>query len=81
MSPACGIDFGTSNSSAGFMRDGAPVLVKVEGDSTSIPSAIFYPAFGGNICFGGRAIESYVEGENGRLFRAIKSILGSSLIN
>jgi hypothetical chaperone protein len=80
VSPACGIDFGTSNSSAGFVRDGAPVLVKVEGESTSIPSAIFYPAFGGNICFGGRAIESYVEGENGRLFRAIKSILGSSLI-
>ena len=81
VSLACGIDFGTSNSSAGFVQVGTPVLVKVEGDSTSIPSAIFYPAFGGNICFGGRAIESYVEGENGRLFRAIKSILGSSLIN
>ena len=81
MSTACGIDFGTSNSSAGFLQAGAPVLVKVEGESTSIPSAIFYSAFGGSICFGGRAIDAYVEGENGRLFRAIKSILGSSLVN
>jgi hypothetical chaperone protein len=81
LSLPCGIDFGTSNSSVGFFRDGAPELARVEGEAATIPSAIFIPAHGGAAEFGRQAIESYVEGENGRLFRALKSILGGELID
>ncbi|WP_400766116.1 Hsp70 family protein [Methylosinus sporium] len=81
MSLACGIDFGTSNSSVGYMAEGEPRLVPLEGDSVSLPSAIFYPAYGGKLGFGRAAISLYIDRENGRLFRAIKSILGGSLIH
>ncbi|HEY8065908.1 MAG TPA: Hsp70 family protein [Methylosinus sp.] len=81
MSLACGIDFGTSNSSVGFMAGGEPTLVPLEGASVTIPSAIFYPAYNGSLSFGRAAIGLYIDRENGRLFRAIKSILGGSLIH
>lgn len=81
MSPACGIDFGTSNSSVGIVVDGAPALVPVEDESFSIPSAIFYPAYGGSLAFGRAAVRLYTDRENGRLFRALKSVLGGSLIH
>lgn len=63
------------------MAGGAPVLVPLEGESVTLPSAIFYPARGGALAFGRAAVDLYVEREEGRLFRAIKSILGSSLIH
>ena len=40
--PACGLDFGTSNSALGIVRGGVPVLAPVEGAETLIPSAIFF---------------------------------------
>jgi len=39
---ACGLDFGTSNSAIGVVRNGAPTLAPVEADDTLIPSAIFF---------------------------------------
>ena len=39
---ACGLDFGTSNSAIGVVRDGWPVLSPVEQDATLIPSAVFF---------------------------------------
>ncbi|MBI3506796.1 MAG: Hsp70 family protein [Proteobacteria bacterium] len=79
---ACGLDFGTSNSAIGIARDGTAALAPVEAGGTLIPSAVFidYEA-DGKALFGNAAIAAYVGQTEGRLMRALKSILGSSLID
>lgn len=84
---ACGLDFGTSNSAIGVARDKVAALAPVEADSTLIPSAVFFDyetqARGakGRVLFGNEAILAYVGQTEGRLMRALKSILGSPLID
>jgi hypothetical chaperone protein len=79
---ACGLDFGTSNSAIGIIRDGAPVLVPADSDSTLVPSAVFFDAeTRGRILFGREAIAASVAQNEGRLTRALKSILASTLIH
>src|SRR6185312_14003779 len=79
---ACGLDFGTSNSAIGIARSGAPVLAPVEGEATLLPSAVFFDyETRGRILFGAEAIDTYIGQTEGRLMRALKSILGSPLID
>lgn len=79
---ACGLDFGTSNSAIGVARDGTAALAPVEGDRTLIPSAVFADyETKGRVLFGDAAIAAYVAQTDGRLMRALKSILSSSLID
>jgi hypothetical chaperone protein len=79
---ACGLDFGTSNSAIGIVRDGTPRLAPVEGDATLIPSAVFFDYETRNrILFGSEAVATYIGQTEGRLMRALKSILGSPLID
>src|SRR5262245_3997955 len=79
---ACGLDFGTSNSAIGVVGDGGPVLAPVEGEATLIPSAVFLDyETRGRILFGAAAIAAYMGATEGRLMRALKSILGSPLID
>lgn len=79
---ACGLDFGTSNSAIGVVLGGAPLLAPVEGGETLIPSAVFFDYENkGNVLFGAEAIETYIGQHDGRLMRALKSILGSPLID
>jgi hypothetical chaperone protein len=80
MTNACGIDFGTSNSTVAVARAGETVLVPVEGADTTIPSAIFYPAGGEAPLYGRAAVRAYSAREPGRLMRSLKSILGSDLV-
>jgi hypothetical chaperone protein len=77
---SCGLDFGTSNTTLGTIIGDVPVLAALEGDHVTIPSAIFYKANTG-VHIGRRAVESYVEGDAGRLMRSLKSVLGTSLID
>lgn len=77
---ACGLDFGTSNTTLGTLVGHAPVLTEVETGHTTIPSAIFYERDGA-VRIGRRAIETYVEGVPGRLMRSLKSVLGTALID
>jgi hypothetical chaperone protein len=78
---ACGLDFGTSNSAIGVMRDKAAALAPIEESSTLIPSAVFFDSeTKGRVLFGNEAISAYVGQTEGRLMRALKSILGSPLI-
>jgi len=80
--PACGLDFGTSNSALGIVRDGVPELAPVEGDNTLIPSAIFFDfETHGRVLFGREAIGAYIGQHDGRLMRALKTTLGSSLMD
>src|SRR5262245_14491029 len=78
----CGLDFGTSNSAIGVVRNGRPVLAPVERDATLIPSAVFFDyETRGRILFGAEGIAAYMAQTEGRLMRALKSILGSPLID
>jgi len=79
---ACGLDFGTSNSALGVWRDGAAALAPVEGVSTLIPSAIFFDfEHHGRVLYGREAVDTYIGEHDGRLMRALKTILGSPLID
>ena len=79
---ACGLDFGASNSAIGVVRGNAPTIAPVEGSETLIPSAVFFDYENkGNVLFGARAIDTYIGQHDGRLMRALKSILGSPLID
>ena len=44
--PAFGIDFGTSNSTVGLVRDGSAALIGLEVDYLNIPSAVFFDEIG-----------------------------------
>jgi len=79
---ACGLDFGTSNSAIGVARAGTATLAPVEAGNTLLPSAVFFDfETRDRILFGNEAVVAYVEQTEGRLMRALKSILGSSLID
>lgn len=77
----CGIDFGTSNSALSAGRSGSPRLIPLEGGHVTIPSAIFFNVEERSTAFGRQGITQYLDGYTGRLMRALKSILGSSLMN
>ena len=78
---ACGLDFGTSNTTLGHAALGArPALVPVEGTNRTVPSAIFFHR-DGRAEIGRAAIAAYVDGESGRLMRSLKSVLDSPLLN
>ena len=81
MAHACGLDFGTSNSTVGFCRPGQPALLALEDGKTTLPSAVFFNAEEGAAYFGRAALENYLAGHDGRLMRSLKSLLGTSLID
>jgi hypothetical chaperone protein len=78
---ACGLDFGTSNSAIGVARGHAAVLAPIEDGRTLMPSAVFFDDEDGRVLFGSQAIAAYAGQAEGRLMRALKSILGSALID
>lgn len=73
----CGLDFGTSNSTLGLFRQDKAMLVPVEGNDVTIPSALFFDFEEHDVHFGRDAIQTYLEGGEGRMMRALKSILGT----
>ena len=78
----CGLDFGTSNSAIGVAREGRVELAPVEDGRTLLPSAVFFGDDAAEpVQFGDAAIAAYVGQHEGRLLRALKSLLGSSLID
>ena len=82
MTSACGLDFGTSNSTLGRVGpDGIPHLMALEGDAVTMPSVLFFGAEDRTIHFGRAALAEYVSGAEGRLLRSIKSVLGTSLFD
>ena len=81
MAQVCGVDFGTSNSTVSIPSGQGARLITLEGDSVTLPSAVFWDAEGAPPQFGRAAIAAYVEGDEGRLMRGLKSTLGSDLIH
>ncbi|HEY6632389.1 MAG TPA: Hsp70 family protein [Rhizobiaceae bacterium] len=76
-----GIDFGTSNSTVGLIENGRPRLVPLEGDHVTLPSAVFFNYEDNGTYLGRQAIGQYTDAVEGRLMRALKSVLGSSLVH
>ena len=77
----CGIDFGTSNSTVALAGGGGGArLIELEGGKTALPSAIFFRDGGGGQLFGRAGIDAYLRGDEGRLIRGLKKILGTSLM-
>lgn len=76
----CGIDFGTSNSTCAVFANGRADLVPLEDSKLTLPSAIFYSE-DGDILFGRDGVQAYIEGEDGRLLRGLKSVLGTALMS
>lgn len=76
-----GIDFGTSNSTVGLADAAGARLIALEGDQVTLPSAVFFHADGVPPDFGRAALTAYMEGDEGRLMRGLKSTLGSGLVH
>ena len=78
---ACGIDFGTSNSTAGWSRPGQTALLALEGGKPTLPSVVFFHAEDAHVSYGRAALADYLEGHEGRLMRSLKSLLGTSMMD
>jgi len=82
-----GIDFGTSNSAAALVDgNGKLHTIALENSRTSMPTALYFPNEGGHLSYGTAALQNYLSAVQeglgtGRLMRAIKTLLGSSLID
>ena len=81
MSLACGVDFGTSNSTVGRLAHGQPTLLALEDGKPTLPSVVFYNADDDAVTYGRAALVDYLAGYEGRLMRSLKSLLGTSLID
>ncbi len=77
---ALGIDFGTSNSTVGWHREGASSLIALEDGKITLPSVVFFNIEERRPVYGRLALQEYLEGYEGRLMRSLKSLLGSKLI-
>ena len=81
MANACGVDFGTSNSTAGWVQPGKSSLLALEDGKATLPSVVFFNADDDEVTYGRAALANYLEGYEGRLMRSLKSLLGTSLID
>ena len=81
MGNACGVDFGTSNSTVGWVRPGQPALLALEDGKATLPSVVFFNADDDEVSYGRAALAGYLAGYEGRLMRSLKSLLGTSLID
>lgn len=75
------IDFGTSNSAAAIVEDGHIRRISIEDGAETLPTAVFFPVRGGTMKIGSAAAEALIDGEEGRYMRALKSVLGTSLVH
>ena len=85
MAIACGVDFGTSNSTVGWVGEAAAgpasALLTLEDGKPTLPSVVFFNAEDEEVSYGRAALAGYLAGYEGRLMRSLKSLLGTSLID
>ena len=75
------IDFGTSNSAAAILTENGIQRLPIEHGEDTLPTAVFFPADDGEMQIGAAATQALIDGEEGRYMRALKSVLGLSLIH
>lgn len=77
-----GIDFGTSNSAAAYWDvSGQLQMVQLDGARAEMPTALFFAQETNQVLYGAAAMQEYLTGSEGRLLRALKSLLGSRLMD
>ncbi|PRC94873.1 Hsp70 family protein [Solimicrobium silvestre] len=81
MVSACGLDFGTSNSTVGWCQHGKATLLALEEGKLTLPSVVFFNVEDDSVSFGRAALAEYLAGYEGRMMRSLKSLLGSNLID
>ena len=59
---ACGLDFGTSNSTVGCVRPEQETLLPLEDGKVTLPSVVFFNADDGSTCFGRAALQEKYAG-------------------
>lgn len=79
--PALGVDFGTSNTAAGYMVAGQPRLIRFGPGQTTIPTTFFFDFDTREMLIGEPANQALLGGLEGRFMRALKRILGTSLMH
>ncbi|PAV48077.1 heat-shock protein [Pseudomonas sp. HAR-UPW-AIA-41] len=77
---ALGIDFGTSNSTVGWLRPEQDSLLPLEDGKITLPSVVFFNLEERRPVYGRQALGEYLDGYEGRLMRSLKSLLGSKLL-
>lgn len=75
-----GVDFGTSNSAVGVCIDGKAQLIPMEPGEMTLPTAVFFDFEQRRAIYGHHANEALIGGDDGRYMRALKSLLGTSLM-
>ncbi|MES2899477.1 MAG: Hsp70 family protein [Pseudomonadota bacterium] len=86
MANACGVDFGTSNSTVGWIgpnrgSGAGSVMLALEDGKATLPSVVFFNADDDEVSYGRAALAGYLAGYEGRLMRSLKSLLGTSLMD
>ena len=76
-----GIDFGTSNSAASYLCDGIPRLVELSPSQTTMPTTFFFDFDTRKTLIGEPASQALLDGAEGRFMRALKRVLGTSLMH
>ncbi len=80
MSNFCGLDFGTSNSSMGFLENQQIKLTRFDSRGY-IPSSIFFEFDEEEPFFGDEAKKQYIDGKEGRMIWSPKNALGTNLVH
>ena len=81
LAPGLGVDFGTSNTAAGFVQDGRPRLISFAPGQTTIPTTFFFDFDTRRMLIGEPANQALLDGTEGRFMRALKRILGTPLMH
>ncbi|WP_103258234.1 Hsp70 family protein [Tabrizicola aquatica] len=79
--PGLGVDFGTSNTAAGLMVDGRPRLIQFAPGRTTMPTTFFFDYDTRRMLIGEPANQALLDGVEGRFMRALKRVLGTSLMH
>jgi len=80
-SQTLGIDFGTSNSAAGFLEGDRPRLIEMAPGEHTIPTTFFFDFETRKTLIGDPANQALLDGIEGRFMRALKRVLGTTLIH
>lgn len=75
------IDFGTSNSAVAVLTEAGIRRIPMEHNADTLPTAVFFPSGGGEMQIGTMAMQALIHGDDGRYMRALKSVLGSTLMH
>lgn len=75
------VDFGTSNTGCAYLNGGKPQLIHLAPGQTTQPTAFFFDYDSRQTLIGDPATQALLDGEDGRFMRALKRVLGTSLMH